>query len=64
MIGDPTCVLETLPFIVELYCHVIFGAGLPIAMHVRLDGTPSVIIVDICIDSASLRTALPGNRDE
>ena len=64
MSGDPTDLLETLALIVELYCHVMAGAGLPVAIHVRLDVAPSVIVVDICIDFTSFRTALPGNRDE
>ena len=64
MSGDPTDVVKTVALIFELYCHVMFGAGLPVAMHVRLNVAPSAINVDDCIEFASFRTALPGNRDE
>ena len=55
MTGDPSNVLETVAFIVELYCHVIVGAGLPFAMHVRFTVMPAVINVDVFIDSFSFR---------
>ena len=55
MIGDPIDVLETVAFIVELYCHVMVGAGLPFAMHVRFAVMPAVINVDCFIDSLSFR---------
>ena len=55
MTGDPTNVLETVPFIVELYCHLMVGAGLPLAVHVRFAVIPAVINVDAFIDSFSFR---------
>ena len=55
MSGDPTDILDTLPRIVEVYCHVMVGAGLPVAMHVKLAVTPSVNVVDNCIDFSSFR---------
>ena len=53
MTGDPSDVLETVPLIVELYCHVMVGAGLPFAVHVRFAVMPAVINVDVFIDSLS-----------
>ena len=55
MTGDPSDVLETVPLIVELYCHVIVGAGLPFAVHVRFAVMPAVINVDAFMDSLSFR---------
>ena len=55
MIGDPSNVLETVPLIVELYCHVMVGAGLPFAVHVKFSVVPAVINVDFFIDSSSFR---------
>ena len=55
MTGDPTNVLETVAFIVELYCHAMVGAGLPFAVHVRFAVIPAVINVDFFIDSFSFR---------
>ena len=55
MTGDPSDVLETVAFIVELYCHVMVGAGLPFAEHVRFAVMPAVINVDAFIDSSSFR---------
>ena len=55
MTGDPSDVLETVAFIVELYCHVMVGAGLPFAVHVRFAVMPAVINVDAFIDSLSFR---------
>ena len=51
MTGDPSNVLEIVAFIVELYCHVMVGAGLPFAEHVRFAVMPAVINVDVFIDS-------------
>ena len=59
MSGDPRDVFETAPLVVKLYCHVIVGAGLPVAMHVRLDVVPSAINVDGCIESTSFRITEP-----
>ena len=59
MSGDPTDVLDIIALIAESYCHVITGAGLPVAMHVNIDATPSVSDVEGCIDSASFRTTGP-----
>ena len=53
MTGDPSDVLETVAFIVELYCHIMVGAGLPFAVHVRFAVMPAVINVDVFIDSLS-----------
>ena len=53
MTGDPSDVLETTAVIVELYCHVMVGAGLPFAVHVRFAVMPAVINVDVFIDSLS-----------
>ena len=55
MIGDPSDVLEIVAFIVELYCHVMVGGGLPFAVHVRFAVMPAVINVDAFIDSLSFR---------
>ena len=55
MTGDPSDVLETVAFIVELYRHVMVGAGLPFAVHVRFAVMPAVINVDAFIDSFSIR---------
>ena len=55
MTGDPSNVLETVAFIVELYCHLMVGAGLAFAVHVRFAVTPAVINVDAFIDSFSFR---------
>ena len=55
MTGDPSDVLEIVAFIVELYCHVMVGAGLPFAVHVRFAVMPAVINVDVFIDSFSFR---------
>ena len=55
MTGDPNDVLETVAFIVELNCHVMVGAGLPFAVHVRFAVMPAVINVDAFIDSLSFR---------
>ena len=55
MTGDPSDVLETVAFIVELYCHVMVGAGLPFAVHVRFAVMPAVINVEGFIDSSSFR---------
>ena len=55
MTGDPSDVLETVAFIVELYCHVMVGGGLPFAMHVRFAVMYAVINVDAFIDSLSFR---------
>ena len=55
MTGDPSDVLETVAFIVELYCHVMVGGGLPFAVHVRFAVMPAVINVDAFIDSSSFR---------
>ena len=55
MTGDPSDVLETVAFIVDLYCHVMVGAGLPFAVHVRFAVMPAVINVDVFIDSFSFR---------
>ena len=61
MSGDPTDVLEITALIVESYCHVTTGAGLPVAMHVNIVATPSVSDVEGFIESASLRTTGPVN---
>ena len=55
MTGDPSDVLEIVAFVVELYCHVMVGAGLPFAVHVRFAVMPAVINVDVFIDSFSFR---------
>ena len=55
MTGDPSDVLETVAFIVELYFHAMVGAGLPFAVHVRFAVMPAVINVDVFIDSFSFR---------
>ena len=55
MTGDPNDVLETVAFIVELYCHLMVGAGLAFAVHVRFAVTPAIINVDAFIDSFSFR---------
>ena len=55
MTGDPIDVLETVAFIVELYCHLMVGAGLPFAVHVRFAVKPAVINVDAFIESLSFR---------
>ena len=55
MTGDPSDVLETVAFIVELYFHAMVGAGLPFAVHVRFAVIPAVINVDFFIDSLSFR---------
>ena len=55
MTGDPINVFETVAFIVELYCHVMVGAGLAFAVHVRFAVMPAVINVDAFIDSFSIR---------
>ena len=55
MTGDPSDVLETVAFIVELYCHLMVGGGLPFAVHVRFAVMPAVINVDAFIDSFSFR---------
>ena len=55
MTGDPSDVLETVAFIVELYFHSMVGAGLPFAVHVRFAVMPAVINVDFFIDSFSFR---------
>ena len=55
MTGDPSDVLETLAFIVESYCHVMVGAGLPFAEHVRFAVMPTVTNVDAFIESLSFR---------
>ena len=55
MIGDPCEVLETVALIIELYCHVMVGAGLPFAVHVRFAVMSAVINVDAFIDSLSFR---------
>ena len=64
MTGDPSDVLETVAFIVELYCHVMVGAGLPFAVHVRLAVMPTVINVDVLIDSLSFRDIEARNLKE
>ena len=64
MRGDPTDVLEIVALIPKLYCQVIAGAGLPVAMHVRFAAMPFVIDVEFCIESASIRTAGPVNLKE
>ena len=53
MTGDPSDVLETVAFIVELYSHEMVGAGLPFAVHFRFIVMPAVINVDVFIDSLS-----------
>ena len=53
MTGDPSNVLETVAFIVELYFHALVGAGLPFAVHVRFVVMPAVINVNFFIDSLS-----------
>ena len=55
MTGDPSDVLETVAFIVELYCHVMVGAGRPFAVHVRFAVMPAIINVEGFIDSLSFR---------
>ena len=55
MTGDPSNVLETVAFIVELYCHLMVGTGLAFAVHVRCAVTPAVINVDAFIESFSFR---------
>ena len=62
MSGDPIDVLKTLTFIVELYCQVTVGAGLPVAVHVRLVVTPSAINVVGRIESALFSTTGPRNK--
>ena len=37
MTGDPSDVLETVAFIVELYCHVMVGAGLTLSLFFKKD---------------------------
>ena len=64
MRGDPTDVLETVALIPTLYCQVIVGAGLPVAMHVRFAAMPSVTDVEFCIESASFRRIGPVNLAE
>ena len=64
MIGDPSNVLETVAFIVELCCHVMVGAGLPFAMHVRFAVIPAVINVDVFIDSLLFRDIVARNVRE
>ena len=64
MTGDPSDVLETVAFIVELYCHVMVGAGLPFAMHVRFAVIPAVINVDVFIDSLLFRDIVARNVRE
>ena len=64
MTCDPSDVLETVAFIVELYCHVMVGAGLPFAVHVRLAVMPTVINVDVLIDSLSFRDIEARNVEE
>ena len=55
MTGDLSDILETVAFIVELYCQVMVGAGLPFAVHVRFAVMPAVINVDAFIESFSFR---------
>ena len=57
--GDPTDLSEILALMFELNCHVVVGAGLPVAIHARLAEMPCVIDVDGCIESASFTIALP-----
>ena len=64
MTGDPSDVLETVAFIVELYCHAMVGAGLPFAEHVRFAVMPTVINVDFFIDSLSFRDVVARNVKE
>ena len=64
MTGDPSDVLDTVAFIVELYCHVMVGAGLPFAVHVRFALMPAVINVDVFIDSSSFRDIKARNLKE
>ena len=64
MTGDPSDVLEIVAFIVELYCHVMVGAGLPFAVHVRFAVMPAVINVDVFIDSFSFRDTEARNMKE
>ena len=64
MTGDPSDVLETVAFIVELYCHVMVGAGLPFAVHVRFAVMPAVIDVDAFIDSLSFNDIEARNVEE
>ena len=64
MRGDPTDVLEIVALIPEPYCQVIVGAGLPVAMHFRFAAMPSVIDVELRIESASSRTTGPVNLKE
>ena len=64
MTGDPSDVLEIVAFIVELYCHVMVGAGLPFALHVRFAVMPAVIDVDAFIDSLSFNDIEARNVEE
>ena len=64
MTGDPSNVLETVAFIVELYCHEMVGAGLPFAVHVSFALMPAVINVDAFIDSFSFRDIEARNVNE
>ena len=64
MTGDPFDVLETTAVIVELYCHVMVGAGLPFAVHVRFAVIPTVINVDAFIDSLSVKDIEAANVKE
>ena len=64
MTGDPSDVLDTVAFIVELYCHLMVGAGLPFAVHARFAVTPAVINVDVFIDSSSFRDIEARNLKE
>ena len=64
MTGDPSDVLETAALIVELYCHLMVGAGLPFAEHVRFAVMPAVINVDAFIDSLSFRDTEARNVKE
>ena len=64
MRGDPTNVLEIVALTPKLYCQVIVGAGLPVAMHVKFAAMPPVIDVEVCIESATFRTAGPVNLKE
>ena len=59
MSGDPSYVAEVVALINELYSHVIFDAGRPVAMHVKFAAVPAVSDVEFCIDCASFTNCGP-----